>query len=215
MRIRLKHSAVIFVVLFALALFFYSPRYLIFKTVPVKSDVVILLLGSINKGRAEEAYRLINEGYAGTLFIPAQKKNFDTSDNATLSTYIKRLSKQNWLSPKREIKLNYQFQENTHLEMIAAKSMMDSANFTSAIFVSSPYHLRRIKIIADKVFTGKAYQLSFIPSYHVEKDEPLWWVSRNAVAMVVSEYLKIAWFLLYGPFCQEENPWKRQLAKPK
>ena len=77
MRIRLKHFAFIFLVLFALALFFYSPRYLILKTPPVKSDVVVLLLGSINKERAEEAYRLINEGYAGNLFVPAQKKNFD------------------------------------------------------------------------------------------------------------------------------------------
>ena len=201
MRIRLKHIAFIFLILLALALFFYSPRYLILKTPPVKSDVVVLLLGSINKERAEEAYRLINEGYAGNLFVPAQKRNFDTSDNANLSGYIKRLSKQNWLSPKREIKLNYQFQENTHLEILTAKSMMDSSNFTSAIFVSSPYHLRRIKIIADKVFTGKAYQLSFISSYHVDKDEPLWWVSKNAVAMVVSEYLKIIWFLIYEPFC--------------
>ena len=202
MRIRFKYIAFIFLILSALALFFYSPRYLILKTPPVKSDVVVLLLGSINKERAEEAHRLINEGYAGTLFVPAQKRNFNTSDNANLSGYIKRLSKQNWLNPKREIKLNYQFQENTHLEIIAAKSMMDSANFTSAIFVSSPYHLRRIKIIADKVFKGKAYQLSFIPSYHVKKDEPLWWVSKNAVAMVVSEYIKIAWFLLYAPFCK-------------
>lgn len=200
MRIRFKHSAFIFLVLFALALFFYSPRYLILTTPPVKSNVVILLLGSINKERAKEAYRLINEGYAGNLFVPAQKRNFNSSDNANLSTYIKRLSKQNWLNPKRENKQVFQFQENTHLEIIAAKSMMDSSNFTSAIFVSSPYHLRRIKIIADRVFTGKAYQLSFIPSYHLEKDEPLWWVSKNAVAMVVSEYLKIAWFLIYEPF---------------
>ena len=202
MRISLKNISFIFFVLFALALFFYSPRYLILTTLPVKSDVVVLLLGSINKERAEEAYRLISEGYAGTLFVPAQKKNFNISDNANLSHYIKKLSKQNWLTPKRENRPNYQFQENTHLEMIAAKSMMDSSNFTSAIFVSSPYHLRRIKIIADKVFIGKAYQLSFIPSYHVEKDEPLWVVNKNAVAMVVNEYLKIAWFLLYAPFYQ-------------
>jgi hypothetical protein len=202
MRISLKYIAFIFLILFALALFFYSPRYLILKTPPVKSDVVVLLLGSINKERAEEAYRLINEGYAGTLFVPAQKKNFNISDNGNLSHYLKKLSKQNWLNPKRENKPNYRFQENTHLEIIAAKSMMDSSNFTSAIFVSSPYHLRRIKIIADKVFTGKPYQLSFVPSYRLDEDERLWWVNKNAVAMVVSEYLKIAWFLLYEPFCK-------------
>ena len=202
MRMSLKHLAFIFLILFALALFFYSPRYLILKNNPVKSDVVILLLGSINKERAEEAHRLITEGYAGTLFVPAQKKTFTISDNGSLSHYLKKLSNQNWLNPKREIKLNYQFQENTHLEIIAAKSMMDSANFTSAIFVSSPYHLRRIKIIANKVFIGKAYQLSFIPSYPLGKDEAFWVINKNTVAMVVSEYAKIAWFLLYEPFCK-------------
>jgi uncharacterized SAM-binding protein YcdF (DUF218 family) len=202
MRIRPKHSAFIFIVLFALAIFFYSPRYLIFKTLPAKSDAVILLLGSINKERAEEAYRLISEGYARTLFVPAQKKIHTVSDKGNVSRYLKKLSTQNWLAPKREIKLNFQFQENTHLEIVAAKSMMDNSNFTSAIFVSSPYHLRRIKIITDKVFTGKPYQLSFVPSYHIDKVETLWWVNKNVVAMVVSEYLKIAWFLLYAPFCK-------------
>jgi hypothetical protein len=202
MRISLKHLAFIFLILFALALFFYSPRYLILRTPPVKSDVVVLLLGSINKERAEEAYRLISEGYAATLFVPAKKKTFNISDNGNLSHYIKRLSNQNWLTPKRENKQNYRFHENTHLEIIAAKSMMDSSNFTSAIFVSSPYHLRRIKIIADRVFRGKAHQLSFIPSNNSEKDETLWVLHKNDLTMVVSEYIKIVWFLLYEPFCK-------------
>ena len=202
MHITLKHISFIFVILFAFALIFYSPRYLVLRTPPVKSDVVILLLGSVNKQRAEEAYRLVSEGYARTLIVPTQKKIFNISDNGKLSHYIKRLSNQNWLTRKRQNKQNYRFHENTHLEIIAAKTMMDSLNFTSAILVSSPYHLRRVKIIADRVFIGKAYKLSFIPSYLQENDEVLWWVNKNDLTMVVSEYIKIAWFLIYEPFCK-------------
>jgi len=202
MPISFKHLAFIFLILFALALFFYSPRYLILRTPPVKSNVVILLLGGVNKERAEEAYRLISEGYAGALFVPAQKKTFNISDNGNLSHYIKRLSNQNWLNPKRENIQNYRFHENTHLEIVAAKSMMDNLNFTSAIFVSSPYHLRRVKIIADRVFTGKAYKLSFVPSHPLEKNKTLWGINKNDLTMVVSEYIKIAWFLIYEPFCK-------------
>ena len=42
--------------------------------------------------------------------------------------------------------------------------MMETAGYTSAIFVSSPYHMRRISIISSRIFPNEKYQLTFIGS---------------------------------------------------
>ena len=80
--------------------------------------------------------------------------------------------------------------------------MMDSLDFTSAIFVSSPYHLRRIKIMAGRVFTGKTYKLSFASPRFQKKEKILWGINKSDLKMIVSEYLKIVWFLIYEAFCR-------------
>jgi len=45
---------------------------------------------------------------------------------------------------------------------------MESLGLTSGIFVSSPYHMRRIKVIAERVYRDAAgaptYRLYFVPS---------------------------------------------------
>ena len=82
------------------------------------------------------------------------------------------------------------------------KAMMDELGFKSANFVSSPYHMRRVKLIADRVFAGGNYNLSFVPSRYEETHKNLWWLNKYDLKWVLSEYSKIIWFLLYEPFCE-------------
>ena len=64
-----------FLVLLLLAIFFvalyYGPRYLTYADKPLRSDAVVLFVGPDNKARQEDANRLMSEGYARYLFIPA------------------------------------------------------------------------------------------------------------------------------------------------
>jgi hypothetical protein len=172
------------------------------ETHPVKSDAVILLLCPDYKAREEEAYRLIRDGYTNTLIIPAQKKIFNITIKGDGSLLQQSIGNKNSLTPKREGNQSHRFYENTHLELMAGKSMLDSLGFTSAIFVSSPYHLRRIKKIADRVFTGKSYGLSFASPRFQKKEKTLWGINKNDLKMIVSEYVKIVWLLIYQPFCK-------------
>ena len=75
--------------------------------------------------------------------------------------------------------------------------MMDKAGFKSAIFVSSPYHMRRISIIANKVFGKKDYRLIFVPSRYEQNTGALWFLNKRDLKFVSSEYSKIIWFMLY------------------
>jgi len=48
--------------------------------------------------------------------------------------------------------------------LIEALITMDEYNMESAIFVSAPYHMRRIIIIDSKVFDGKNKIFYFVPT---------------------------------------------------
>ena len=89
------------------------------------------------------------------------------------------------------------FMENTHLKILHAKSIMEKYGFKSAIFVSSPYHMRRIKMIATKAFEEDNHSLCFIPATFEKFNKKIWLLSKNDRQWILSEYAKIAWFLLY------------------
>lgn len=64
--------------------------------------------------------------------------------------------------------------------------------------LKQPYHMRRIKLIADRVFDGTDMRLCFVPSSY-EKVAGLWWSTRaEEVKWVLGELVKIGWFGVYG-----------------
>ena len=87
--------------------------------------------------------------------------------------------------------------ENTHLELLHAREMMDKASFKSAIFVSSPYHMRRIKIILNKVLDKPYYTLLFVPTSFERVNEKFWLFYEYDRNWIIKEYAKIAWFFIY------------------
>jgi len=59
--------------------------------------------------------------------------------------------------------------------------------------------MRRISIIAGKVFGGHGHRLAFVPSRY-EQYGGQWFLNKRDLKFVFSEYSKIAWFMLYGHF---------------
>jgi len=69
---------------------------------------------------------------------------------------------------EKKDKHNYRVYEDTDLEVLHAKAMMGRFGFKSADFLSSPYRIRRRKLIARRVFDGGFYDLSFVPNRYME-----------------------------------------------
>ncbi|MBP1747679.1 MAG: hypothetical protein H6Q52_218 [Deltaproteobacteria bacterium] len=175
-------------VLFVFAvLFIRAPNYLVYSDKPQKADVVVLFLGSEYKERRAEAVRLIRDGYADYLLIPAYGKMAQAQD-------FGRASRSSVPSRPSHYPVVY---EDTHIEVLEAKRLMDKEGLTSAIFVSSPYHMRRIRLIANRVFTGTGYRTIFVPTRFEKPTESLWFLHQKNIRKVASEYSKIAWFFLY------------------
>lgn len=174
-----------------------APFYLSCEDTPTKADTVVLLIGPDLAARKNKAHELITEGYADYLIIPAYGEIFKASFTKELVPAQKKFSALK-ASPKRRD--DWKYYENTHREILTAGKMMKECGFSSAIFVSHHYHMRRIKLIAERVFGESDCRISYVPACHGHQNKFLWWADKNNLKMISAEYLKIVWFLLYSVF---------------
>src|SRR5271157_178720 len=170
----------------------YGPQYLTYADKPMNSDAIVLFVGTDSRARQEDANRLMTEGYARYLFIPAYGRITEAASLSSPAGTKKANPKLviSGLKPRS-------YFENTHVEVLEAKRMMEQYGLKSAIFVSSPEHMRRIKIIAERIYHEEPVRMVFVP-IRVEpghEDRTL-----SDYRRMGKEYVKIIWFLMYSPF---------------
>ena len=165
---------------------------------PVRpADAAVLLIGQDLRARRLAAHELLCTGQTHTLVIPAYGRVFACRDGRVVPASPpphRSLS----LRPPTRVAGFAKWAENTHLELLLARRTVERLGLRSIIFVSSPYHTRRIRLIADRVLEGFDTQI-FATPYERTRGW-LWWTSPHEIHWVLSEYAKIAWFLIYAPF---------------
>ncbi|HOI08088.1 MAG TPA: ElyC/SanA/YdcF family protein [Deltaproteobacteria bacterium] len=178
-----------------------APGYLMYQEPPRKADCIIPLLGKEYIERKKEAYELISEGYSRVLLIPPRYRLVHVNDgNNRVPVPVKEeLSELSILAYKEHPQ--YRWHENTHIELILAKQYMMAYGFTSAIVVSSPYHMRRVKLLSSYVFPEEQYTITCVPDRHARTASP-WWSTREDFTWVTREYAKIAWLMIYYRFSE-------------
>lgn len=182
-------AAIIVVLIFA-GFVLYAPNYLFYADTPRKSDAVVLFLGNEFKERRSEAVKLVQEGYVNFFIIPAYGRLVEAQKHPEASKRV---------APFRSIHYP-SYYEDTHIEIIETKKLMDKKGLRSAIFVSSPYHMRRIKTITDRVFPKDSYTVVFVPTRFEKVTNGFWFLNESDLKKVASEYGKIAWFFIYQQF---------------
>jgi len=171
---------------------FYAPRFLAYSTNCVKVETVVVLLGPVFRDRDRYARDLVNGGMADYLIIPAYDKTYHVEYGMLKLLFNGQkgnAAKKNSLFP--------QYYEDTHLELIKAKKTMEMLGQKSAIFVSSPYHMRRIKLIVDNEFDHH-YKYYFSPTPYDPAPLHAWELSASDWKKIWREYTKIAWFMVYS-----------------
>jgi hypothetical protein len=177
-----------------------SPRFLIYSTDPKKADAIILLLGPDFKARKKEANELINKGMAHYLIIPAYHKTYGIYDKGEGEYLLPKLNSNRF--DKNNVSSYPSFYEDTHIEIIKAQKIMSGYGLKSAIFVSSPHHMRRIKLIVGKVFKSDDYNFYFVPTRYENIPVNFWELSLSDWKKIRREYSKIIWFLIYYPWLE-------------
>lgn len=196
-----KSSKILFVVIlllvFLAGLILYSPRFLLYSTEYKKVQTIILILGPDFTARKKQAYKLADERMADYLIIPAYHKAYRVNHRETkgLSPNLYPFK-----TNQKNMKAFPSYYEDTHLEIMEAKKMMSVYGLKSAIFVSSPYHMRRIKLIVERVFNPEHGDFYFIPTPYEMAPANFWELSSLDWRKVRREYSKILWFYIYFPF---------------
>ena len=188
-----------------LAMIFYAPKYLSYADKPIKSDVIILIVGPDLRARKNEALKLIEQGYAKKLLVTGHGNISNVPTNPRMNVPEKLPDYESIQSDINDTSHYPWYFENTHKEMLEAKKAIDRKGFRSAIFVSSPFHMRRIKIIADHIFDSRSLQMKFVPTRYESGADPVWFLSRNSLKMVALEYFKVVWFVTYRHFVSQSR----------
>ena len=175
---------------------FYAPRYLAYSTGGARADAVVVLLGPVFNDRDRYARDLMNRGMADYLVIPAYPKLFKADGGKLKSLFVPK--DPNGLK-KDPGSAAPSFYEDTHLELIKAKRIMRQYGQKTAIFVSAPYHMRRIRIMVGKEF-GSPDGHCFLPTPYEKAPVNVWELKASDWRKVGREYLKIVWFLVYSPW---------------
>lgn len=183
----------------SLTLASHSPKYLLFREQPKQSDCIIPLLGKEYLERKKEAYQLISEGYSKVLLIPPRYRLVKVTEQMErVPIQVKEALSELSINAYK-VNPQYYWHENTHIELILAKEYMRAYGFDSAIVVSSPYHMRRVKLLTELVFPEKEYTITCVPDRYEHVHNP-WWKNRKDLTWITMEYTKITWFLIYQRF---------------
>ncbi|MEN6294409.1 MAG: hypothetical protein ABFD07_20640 [Methanobacterium sp.] len=186
----------LFIILLIGNLLIYSPHYLLYSSDYRKADAIVLFLGPDFTARQKEAYKIIKEGNVDYLIIPAYDKVYKVYDKEIIKSLPSSLALHNTIKKKLPNSYPYYY-EDTHIEAIDAKKTMTDFGLKSAIFISSPYHMRRINLIVSKVFNGDQSGLYFVPTSYEKAPSnigELSWVNWKKIGR---EYGKIIWFSIY------------------
>ena len=183
---------------------FRAPAFLVCERPLKKADCVIAMLGGDFAARKREAVSLIEKGVADTLLIPAWRQviRYKGEGGSRKPTGKKTVMVAG--RPQVSVRIfgrRWDLYENTHLELLQARAMMEKLGLKSAVVVSSPYHLRRLQLIAGQVFSDEDGYKIGLKSTSLESYNFLACLQSECCRKyVASEYLKIAWFLVYGWF---------------
>jgi hypothetical protein len=171
------------------------PSFLLYRTEPVDGGAVVLLLGPSEEARKQQADDLVAAGEAKFVIVPNEGVIFEAQVARIFVTPKKTAA----MSRAVQSEFQRTYVEHTHIEILQARDLIAHIDATRVIFVSAPYHMRRVKIMAGRIFGDENYQLAFVPTTYETTHEP-WFTSWHDVKWVFSEWAKIVWFLVYAPF---------------
>lgn len=147
-----------------------------------ESDLIVMIGG--DSGRLKKAAELYKEGYADFVMITPVINSSRTEQNlSTAMTYG---------ISKEALVADYEA-ESTYSNAVITIEYMEENNMTSALIVTSDYHIKRTKYIYEKENDGDL-QFKYISA--LSKTDGRWYESSASFYIWYSEYFKLNWYRL-------------------
>ena len=147
--------------------------------VPEKADIIVCLDGSIE--RIDKAVQLLQEGLAEKVVV------------TTNGAYQEMLRRK--VPPGRIMQAD-RSATSTYEEGLLLKKLLQGGRYRSALVVSDPYHLYRVKWTFHNTFADTAPSFSFISS-DARSLQGFWWSNERSRLFVLSELPKIVYYRLW------------------
>lgn len=120
---RIKVLLVVLITGFLIGIQFYTLHYLAYSETPKRSDVVVLLVGPDFEARKKEGHRLIGDGFADYLIIPAYGRILKASIDSSLTSVKNNHGIQETPSRRKNPGEHADLYEDTYLEILYAKEL--------------------------------------------------------------------------------------------
>ncbi len=160
---------------------------------PKKSDIIVSLGGDDGK-RLRKAVELYTQGYSSSaLFIhTGQNRYTDERDKRKEALLLAEN-----IQKSRLIHIKIGTARNTVTELLLIRDFMLKHRFKSVLFVSTPMHTRRIRILADQIAKYKENGLEYTltPSYQW-KSSSAYLYSKQEREYVFLELVKLGYNLV-------------------
>lgn len=160
--------------------FFGAGRFLTLTEPPKQADVIIILSGG--QGRVEKGVELYQAGYAPYIILSNSAESTSRSGDM-LQIAID-------LGVPQDVIFTESAAESTYQNAELTLPIMKEHDFHSAIVVSSEFHMRRVKLLFDRVYRKSEIELTYVGSsswYNAKR----WWSDRKSQETTLNEYVKM------------------------
>ncbi len=158
-------------------------RFLVVADDLKKADVIVVLSG--DDERVGHAVALYKQGLADYMIMSGGL----SSVPSTMAANMKRQARGMGV-PAEHILLESQ-SLHTYQHPLLVAPLLRENGFTSAIIVSSPYHMRRVAMLFDRTFKRSGVKLMYCPVTDSWFNPDIWWQSPAGRRVVRLEYMKM------------------------
>jgi uncharacterized SAM-binding protein YcdF (DUF218 family) len=169
-----------FAIIFCYILLIVGREFLVISEEPKKADVIIVLSGGV--GRLEKAVELYHAGYGDYLMLSRANVPGMTAERAIE------------LGVPKERLILEEKATSTYNTGIYTKDLMESYQLTSAIIVSSDYHMRRTKLSFERVFKDSEIERTYVAARQVMSDSLV--MNKSEIHYTLSELTKYVGYSL-------------------
>ncbi len=207
MKSRRTLKAVLLIILFVVVTFIYGgERFLEIDSDNgiEKVDAAVVLGGAPREdvARVREGVALVRSGRARYLLLPLRHKGLDWKWFESNYNVHESVSKSQVLIGRAdgEVGETWSKRGGTFAEAAKTVRMMSDKGLSSAIIISSGYHMRRARMAFESVKGNDKVKLFFHPvHYENQDDEKTWWSRGERLIAVFIECCKLTGALFLYP----------------
>lgn len=167
--------------------------YLIIADKLKPANAIVILSGGV-ESRMDEALSLYKDGYGKVIVLTEtgqQLENFETLHSTDI-----RIQLLNNGVPGGNILITENEVNSTADEAHAVQVLLTNQQFTSAIIVTDPYHMRRTAVVFRDIFGDNPIKLIFRPVRSSWYNSRTWFLSLDGWRFTGTEYLKLVGYYL-------------------